>query len=116
MYKALQEGRIIAVSDTDSVFNLLVKDAVASDPEHVADDYIFSFEDRQYVLKTDDRAKAELRKERIAELKQLLANHDYWTSKHADGEYTDEEWAEKVAQRKAWRDELRELENESVAG
>ena len=47
---------------------------------------------------------------RIAELKQLLADADYWTSKHADGEYTDDEWAEKVAIRKAWRAEINELE------
>ena len=47
---------------------------------------------------------------RIAELKQMLANADYWTSKRVDGEYTDEEWAEKVAIRKAWRAEINELE------
>ena len=47
---------------------------------------------------------------RMAELHQLLAESDYWTSKYCDGEYTAEEWAEKVAQRKAWREELRELE------
>lgn len=47
---------------------------------------------------------------RIAELKQLLENADYWTSKRMDGEYTDEEWAEKVAIRKAWRAEINELE------
>lgn len=48
--------------------------------------------------------------ERIAELKQMLADADYWTSKRLDGEYTDEEWAEKVAIRKAWRAEINELE------
>lgn len=47
---------------------------------------------------------------RIAELKQMLADADYWTSKRIDGEYTDEEWAEKVAIRKAWRAEINELE------
>jgi hypothetical protein len=47
---------------------------------------------------------------RIAELKQLLSNADYWTSKRADGEYTEEEWAEKVAIRKAWREEINQLE------
>ena len=47
---------------------------------------------------------------RIAELKQMLADADYWTSKRVDGEYTDEEWAEKVAIRKAWRAEINELE------
>ena len=47
---------------------------------------------------------------RIVELKQMLADADYWTSKRVDGEYTDEEWAEKVAIRKAWRAEINELE------
>ena len=48
---------------------------------------------------------------RIAELKQMLSDADYWTSKRLDGEYTDEEWAEKVAIRKAWRAEINELES-----
>lgn len=47
---------------------------------------------------------------RIAELKALLDSKDYWTSKRADGEYTEEQWAEKVAIRKAWRAEINELE------
>lgn len=51
--------------------------------------------------------------DRISELHQLLAEADYWTSKYCDGEYTDEEWAEKVAIRKAWREELRELEKDN---
>lgn len=54
-----------------------------------------------------DYEKAQVR---IAELKQMLADADYWTSKRIDGEYTDEEWAEKVAIRKAWRAEINELE------
>lgn len=48
--------------------------------------------------------------QRIAELKQLLVEADYWGQKYLDGEYTEEEWAEKVAQRKAWREEIRSLE------
>lgn len=50
--------------------------------------------------------------ERIAELKQLLADADYWGQKYLDGEYTEEEWEVKKATRKAWRKELRELEGE----
>lgn len=51
-----------------------------------------------------------IKEERIAELHHLLADADYWGQKYLDGEYTAEEWAEKVAIRKAWREELRELE------
>jgi hypothetical protein len=59
----------------------------------------------------DSEQYAEYKKQlRIAELKQMLADADYWTSKRLDGEYTDEEWAEKVAIRKAWRAEINELE------
>lgn len=46
---------------------------------------------------------------------QLLNKYEYWTSKHVDGEYTEEEWAEKVAMRKAWREEVRQLETEFAA-
>lgn len=56
------------------------------------------------------KPQAEINAERIAELKQMLADADYWTSKRMDGEYTDEEWAEKVAIRKAWRAEINDLE------
>lgn len=48
--------------------------------------------------------------ERIDELKQKLADADYWGQKYLDGEYTEEEWQEKVKQRKLWREEIRELE------
>lgn len=54
-----------------------------------------------------------IKQERIAELKQMLADADYWGQKYLDGEYTDEEWAEKVAQRKAWREEIRRLEDDN---
>lgn len=46
----------------------------------------------------------------IATLKANLAEWDYKTSKHADGEYTEEEWSQIVAQRKAWRSRINELE------
>ena len=46
----------------------------------------------------------------ICELKQQLADMGYKTSKYADGEYTDEEWQAIVAERKAIREKIRELE------
>lgn len=55
-------------------------------------------------------SEEEKKKARISELHQLLAEADYWTSKYCDGEYTEEEWAEKVAIRKEWREELRKIE------
>lgn len=49
----------------------------------------------------------------IADLKKLLADADYWGQKYIDGEYTEAEWNEKKAQRKAWREQIRALENEN---
>ena len=51
-------------------------------------------------------------KERIDELKSLLAGADYWGQKYIDGEYTAEEWEQKKAKRMAWRAEIRQLEAE----
>ena len=57
-----------------------------------------------------------INQERIAELKELLAAADYWGQKYIDGEYTAEEWEEKKAQRKAWREEIRSLEPDTNNG
>ena len=46
----------------------------------------------------------------IAELKSQLASMDYKSSKYVDGEYKEEEWALIVAERKAIRERIRELE------
>ena len=52
----------------------------------------------------------ELKQQRIAELKQLLADTDYKAIKYGEGLLTDEQYAETKAQRQAWRDEINELE------
>ena len=46
----------------------------------------------------------------IAALKKQLANMDYMTSKHIDGEYTDGEWAAIASKRKGIRESIRKLE------
>ena len=60
-----------------------------------------------------EKPQSVINQERIAELKQLLIDADYWGQKYIDGEYTEDEWNEKKAQRKAWREEIRSLENEN---
>ena len=52
--------------------------------------------------------------ERIAELKQLLTETDYVIIKIAEGAATKEEYAKTIAQRQAWREEVRTLEGEMV--
>jgi len=49
-------------------------------------------------------------KERILELKSLLFNTDYQVLKWKEGELTDEDFEPMRLQRKAWREEIRELE------
>lgn len=51
MYKALKDGKIIAISDTDSEFKLMVKDNVVEDIEHTAEDY--EQVNGEYILKQD---------------------------------------------------------------
>lgn len=53
--------------------------------------------------------------ERIAELKQLLADTDYVIIKIAEGSATKEDYADVIEQRQAWREEIRELSNESIS-
>ena len=48
---------------------------------------------------------------RIAELKQLLADTDYVAAKIAEGAATREDYADVLAQRQAWRDEINALDN-----
>ena len=58
-----------------------------------------------------EKPQSVINSERIEELKGFLADADYWGQKYIDGEYTPEEWEEKKSQRKAWREEIRSLEN-----
>ena len=62
--------------------------------------------------KTEEEKAAEARAARIAELKQNLADTDYIAAKIAEGVATKEEYADVLAQRQAWRDEINELEGE----
>jgi len=55
--------------------------------------------------------KAQARKQ-IDALKARLAAMDYKTSKYADGEYTQGEWAAIVAERKAMRQQIGVLESQ----
>lgn len=57
-----------------------------------------------------DYTPEELIRNEYHERKKQLSDMDYKTSKYVDGEYTDEEWSEIVAERKSIRARIRELE------
>lgn len=71
-------------------------------------DYKFDIENNTIVK--IEKSTQELYRNEYYALKQQLADMDYKTSKYVDGEYTQEEWAEIVAERKAIRERIRELE------
>ena len=81
--------------------------SIGMEEMEVEQDYVGNWYVKGYAPQKPEKV---VKQERIAELKQLLADADYWGQKYLDGEYTEEEWAEKVAIRRAWRKELRELE------
>lgn len=58
-----------------------------------------------------EKPQAEINAERIAELKQNLANTDYIIIKLAEDAASRDEYADQLAQRAAWRKEINELEN-----
>ena len=61
--------------------------------------------------KTKAELKAETTAERISFLKAQLAETDYIAAKIAEGAATATDYAEKIAQRKAWREEISDLES-----
>lgn len=107
MYKALKDGKIIAISDTDSNFKFMVKDSVETDKEHTCDDY--EQVDGEYLLKQDvpvDYKNEQIRAERqaryVAESDPLRLDYD---EALARGEETAEELK---AQWLASKDKIRE--------
>lgn len=81
------------------------------DIREISDDEVELAYDKCYYLKgyAPEKPQELINAERIAELKQNLADADYWGQKYLDGEYTEEEWIAKKATRRAWREELRLL-------
>ena len=66
--------------------------------------------DNLVIVAIPEPTQEELKQARISELKQNLADADYWGQKYLDGEYTEEEWEVKKETRRAWREEIRRLE------
>ena len=65
-----------------------------------------------YVPFTQKELRIQEINNRINELKKLLANSDYRAIKYAEGQYTFQEYQPYLLQRKAWRDEINQLEIE----
>lgn len=111
MYKALKDNKIIAISDTDSEFKFMVKDAVVEDTEHVADDY--AEYNGEYLLKSEIPApskeeQSEKRAEAYRDEVDPITSH---IQRLRDAEQTEEvaaEIAELIAKRDAKVEEIKE--------
>lgn len=82
---------------------------------------LYRWDGEKVVRRSEEELEAErqaARKEqekqaRLAKLHKALADSDYIAAKIAEGAATREEYADKLAQRQSWRDEINALESES---
>lgn len=92
------------------------KEIIVSDAELEAigkHELRFEFVGSKYALVPNDPTEENKQKgyrERISELKKLLAESDYKAIKYAEGLISESEYTITKAQRQAWRDEINTLE------
>jgi len=113
MFKAIYQDKIIAINEIDN-FPCLVYDNSVEDTDHNVDDFVHV--DGEFVLKTDDKAIRQEKDQRIAELKQLLAETDYIANKlieavdEAELQDLKEKYADTLKKRREARAEINQLE------
>ena len=113
MFKALKEGKIIAISETDSEFKSMVKDGVEGDPNHTCDDY--EQVNGEYLLKQDvpvDYQNEQIRHQRqaryTAESDPIRLDYDEALARgQEDAETLKQEW---LASKDKIREELPYIE------
>lgn len=71
-----------------------------------------TFRSQRNSIGNHDQTEIDIKRNRIAELKELLDSSDYKLCKYLDGDMTEEEYAPIKAQRHAWRVEINQLEAE----
>lgn len=109
MFKALKDGKIIAISETDSEFKFMDKDGVEGDPNHTCDDY--EQYNGEYLLKQDvplDYQNEQIRQQRqaryVVESDQLRLDYDEALARGQDNaEQLKQEW---LASKDKIREEL----------
>jgi hypothetical protein len=114
VYLAKKNGVVIhhtdktAMQDLDGISN---PDLTVTDEEFDAAGGVARLIDGQIVLgKTATEVQAEQNEERIHALKGLLAGTDYIAVKIAEGAASVSDYADKIAQRQAWRQEIQAME------
>jgi hypothetical protein len=87
-------------------------DAVVVDELPEGNVHNFRFVDGEFIEDPYVRPRAEVAKERIAELKQKLSETDYNILKIVEGASSLHEMTEVITQRALWRKEINDLERE----
>lgn len=115
VYLAIKGDAVIYHTDKQAMLEMdgiAEADMEISDEEFVKAGYLVRLIDGKIFLgKTDAEKAREEAIERICILKGWLAETDYIAAKIAEGAATATDYAEKIAQRKAWRKEISELES-----
>jgi hypothetical protein len=114
VYLAKKEGAVVHHTDRaamEALDGITTPDREISEEEFEAAGGLARLIDGDIFLgKTDAEKTAEANAERVRFLKSRLASTDYITAKIAEGSATVEEYAEKIALRQGWRQEIAELE------
>jgi hypothetical protein len=114
VYLAKKNGVVIHHTDKDAMQDMdsiSTPDLTVTDEEFDAAGGLARIIDGQIVLgKTTAEVQAEQNAQRIHTLKGLLADTDYVVLKVAEGAATTADYADKIAQRQAWRQEIQALE------
>lgn len=100
-------GTIYTSDDYEGAYNYVMENGYTIEEIEPKDG------ERQFkIVEIPEPTEEEKKQARISELKQMLADTDYVVIKIAEGEATKEEYADVLANRKAWREELRLLQGE----
>ena len=113
MFIGYQNDKIAFVADTrEELENLpcVILDKI----EETGVEYVLHNGEYKPKAEVDVETQKEETESRIAELKAKLADTDYVAIKIAEGSATASEYADVIAQRKAWRAEINELESVDI--
>jgi hypothetical protein len=114
IYLVKKEGRVIPFySEADMKKAGFSKaDKTVSDDDFAANGCYARLIDGKIVIgKTDSEKQVEQNAERIGALKRQLADTDYIAVKIAEGAASASQYADRLAERQAWRAEIRQLES-----
>ena len=108
-----EKGELVREEDCDLTRGYIQTEIIIR-PDAAPIDNVTKFawadEDYETIQRYVKIPEPEWRESRLAELKAALAETDYAVVKIAEGAATAEEYAELIAQRQTWREEINRLE------